>query len=71
MEDKLYKNKYFIAIYDKEDSLCYLFNNAHEIASSFNKNEKSVRVALSNALNKNYTKMVLNGKKYTIHLFKD
>lgn len=71
MKDKLYKNKYFIAFYDKDDSLRYVFDNAHEIAEFADKDEKSVRSTISRILSKKCTKMIINGEKYTVHLFKD
>lgn len=71
MEEKLYKNRYFIAFYDKNDFLCHVFNNPKEIACFAGKKEESVNSSISRIMNKKCKDMVVNGEKYRVYFIKE
>lgn len=64
MKERLYKDKYLIALYDKDDFLFLVASNVKELAELTNKKYDCVQSTLSHRLDK----LFVNGVKYTIHL---
>ena len=48
---ELYKNKYVICLYDKEETLCYQFDNAKELAEALGLKLNPVYCILSQVYN--------------------
>lgn len=67
MEDRLYKDKYLIALYDKDDFLFLVASNVKELAELTNKKYDCIQSTLSHRIGK----LIVDGVKYTIHLIPD
>lgn len=64
MKERLYKDKYLIALYDKDDFLFLVASNVKELAELTNKNYDCIQSTLSHRLNH----LIVDGVKNMIHL---
>lgn len=69
METKLYKGKYFLAVYDLDDNLIDTFDNCHQLASWLHTTVASAACSVGRCLNGHIKSIVCDNKKYKVYAF--
>ena len=69
--NKLYKNKYIIVIYGKDDYIKYLFDNPFEMAKSLNKKLSDVRSILSHIESGDNKYIAIKGEFLRLYLIEN
>ena len=68
---KLYKGAYCIAVYEDDDELTVVLDNAHQFADYFGIKKKTTSVILSQLFKGKQKRIVYKSKRYDVYFIKD